>query len=1398
MRTSKSNLFICWVIFLRLLVPQAQGQHCSASGGCDEYIYEVQVGTINNTATICNNYADYTSSHSTFVEIGTDYTIRVVTAVGGEPYYGYEGDQLGIWVDWNQDGDFYDLNETVYTASGYGLFTTTITPPADAAPGNTRMRVRLMWIGTLGPCGTTDYGEVEDYTITVVPSTVTISGCVKASLGVRIKGVNISASTGETTITDALGYYGLTLPSPFSGTITPNQTDWTFSPSSRTYSSVTTDQVNQDFTATYTVSYAGGSGTNFSPYLIYNAAQLNAVGAKAGDWNKYFRLMADIDLSGYDGKAGRPSFNRIGYYINFVSNFAFTGVFEGGGHTISNFTFDSDAGNDGVGIFGYMTSGAQVKNVKLINIDINSTSNIGTGGLVGMMDDGTVSSCSVQGGTVSSVNNDAGGLVGNMWGGTISGCSVDAVNVSADMWAGGLVGSTYTTVVISDCRASCTVSCKQEGGGLVGEHSGTAIRCSAGGNVSVNYTSILDRTAGGMFGCNSGTVDYCYATATVAGNGGNEIGGLVGRNADGTISNCYASGSATGGSSIGGLVGVCWDSNIVNCYSVGAVNGTGYKGGLIGYEPIGTSHIIGSFWDKQTSGLTTSAGGTGKTTAEMQTEATFLSAGWDFEVETANGDESIWYIRPNNYPRLCWEAGIKYGGGTGEPNNPYLIYTAAQMVKVGANKGDWSKSFRLMADISLAGYGGSAYNIIGRSSSASNGDGPFTGTFDGNYHSISGFSYSKNNISYVGIFGYVGSDGIIKNLKLISPSLTDAGFNDMTYVGPIAGYANGSSISGCTVTGGTVQGKNYVGGLVGLLSGYIASCSSSASVSGNNYIGGLVGGPSSLLVGAGISDCYSRGNVSGNSYVGGFTGNSSDVIIVNCYSTGTISGTSNIGGFSGYNVNTYPLGDNAIGCFWDVESSGEPNSAAGTGLETSAMQDVSTYLDADWDFAGELDNGGSDAWAMPAGGGYPVLWYELPVPPALPTFAGGSGTAEAPYLIETKEQLNSIGHNARLMDKHFKVINDLDLNGLKYYMIAEKPYVFSGTFDGTDHTISNILVEPVFMLSSVGLIGTLRDPGASIRNLTLIDPNIVSDWGWGVGSLVGINQSGTITNCHVVNTHVRGLASVGGLVGNNYLYGSISDCSATGYVSENTFILVIFSAVGGLVGENSFWSEIRESYAKCDVFGEDCVGGLTGSNLIYCTLTNCYAAGSVTGTSDYIGGLVGRNLGGTEVDYCYSSSVVSGPTGTDAVGGFVGKMGTSGKEYYTACFWDSEVNPDVNGIGNGSDPNVMGRPTVEMQTGSSFTDIGWDFVGETANGTDDTWDICEGTNYPKLVWQIPTADFTCPDGVNVFDFAVLASAWLSTPSDDNWNPACDISEQNDDIINVLDLAVFTENWLADI
>ena len=135
---------------------------------------------------------------------------------------------------------------------------------------------------------------------------------------------------------------------------------------------------------------------------------------------------------------------------------------------------------------------------------------------------------------------------------------------------------------------------------------------------------------------------------------------------------------------------------------------------------------------------------------------------------------------------------------------------------------------------------------------------------------------------------------------------------------------------------------------------------------------------------------------------------------------------------------------------------------------------------------------------------------------------------------------------------------------------------------------------------------------------------------------------------------------------------------------------------------------------------------------------------------------------------------------------------------YTKSFWDVNVNPDMNGIGNATDPNVIGETTANMQTESTFTDAGWDFVGEVVNGPNDFWDICEGTNYPKLVWQIPVGDFVCPDGVTFVDFSVLGAAWMCEPNDYCWDPNCDISEPNDNVIDELDVKVFTDNWLEGI
>lgn len=153
----------------------------------------------------------------------------------------------------------------------------------------------------------------------------------------------------------------------------------------------------------------------------------------------------------------------------------------------------------------------------------------------------------------------------------------------------------------------------------------------------------------------------CVSRANVSGR--YQIGGLAGTNY-GIIANCYARGNVSGDQIIGGLVGCNgfknpWEEdpgNIFNCYAGGNVSGDTPSGGLVGVHESGT--ISNCFWDREASGRLSSAGGTGLTTAQMQTAATFLGAGWDFVGETANGTDDIWWIlEGQDYPRLWWETG---------------------------------------------------------------------------------------------------------------------------------------------------------------------------------------------------------------------------------------------------------------------------------------------------------------------------------------------------------------------------------------------------------------------------------------------------------------------------------------------------------------------------------------------------------------------------------------------------------------------------------------------------------------------------------------------------------------------------------------------------------------------
>jgi hypothetical protein len=738
--------------------------------------------------------------------------------------------------------------------------------------------------------------------------------------------------------------------------------------------------------------YGGGSGTLESPYLISTAEQMNTLGTDPNDWDNYFKLTADIDMSSYTG----TQYNIIGN-----ESTPFTGTFDGDGHKINHLTYNTTGAVDYVGLFGY-TNSATLKNAGLENVNLSTGGRI-AGALVGMQYDGTVTSCSSTGSVTNFSVAVAGGLVGYLASGAITNC-------------------TSTGAVTSSGTA----------GGLVGMQAiGTITHCTSTGAVSSSSAAGTEYSiAGGLVGWTNGTITHCFSSGTVTASSTTTssmsfAGGLVGWQYGGTIIHCYNTGTVT--SSVvanaaiaGGLVGNS-EASISTCYSTGPVIAAGpivYKGGLVGFANIA---VTACFWDTQTSELTDGAGYpdpdpvgvTGKTTTQMKTLSTFIDAGWDFVLETINGTQDIWTLSAGQYPSLAWQGGTPpaavtipnvagmpqadaqsaiaavgltvgtvttayhntvaigcvisqspaagqvvlleaakgvdmvvslggyYPGGDGTATDPYLIYTAEQMNTIGANPGDWTSCFKLMADIDMTGI---AYNVIGNSTTQ------FIGTFDGNGHTLSNLTITAPTKDFIGLFGHVGSVGQIRNLGVENVNVIGR-----KEVGGLVGR-NDSSITSCYSTG-LVTGSEIVGGLVGFNEGSITSCYSTGSISGTSYdIGGLIGWNFGT-----ITTCYSTGSVTGSEGVGGLAGSNYGAgTITTCYSTGSVTGAIYVGGLVGYN-NSGTL----TNCFWDKETSSQTTSAGGTGKTTSEMKTRSTFTSAGWDLV--------NVWAIGQHQTYPYL-----------------------------------------------------------------------------------------------------------------------------------------------------------------------------------------------------------------------------------------------------------------------------------------------------------------------------------------------------------------------------------------------------------------------------------------
>ncbi|MFB0554604.1 MAG: GLUG motif-containing protein [Phycisphaerae bacterium] len=724
----------------------------------------------------------------------------------------------------------------------------------------------------------------------------------------------------------------------------------------------------------------------------------------------------------------------------------------------------------------------------------------------------------------------------------------------------------------------------------------------------------------------------------------------------------------------------------------------------------------------------------------------------------------------------------QYGGGTGELNDPYQIATAEDLMLLGESPEDYDRQFILTADIdldpSLPGRKVFDKAIIAPDTNNAK-DGfqgtPFTGVFVGNGHTVSNLTIQGR--SYLGLLGQLESGAEIKDLGVVDVNITGS----ETYIGGLMGRSCGI-ITDC-YTSGSVSGRLYVGGLVGVnFLGQVLNCYSTVSASGENDVGGLLG----CNYGGNVLNCYSTGSARGEYYVGGLVGcNYGNVL--NCYSTGSASGDHDVGGLVGRNGYRYLAGyvygnvlnccystgsvsgDHDVGGLVGVNSSGQVLNCYSTG---SARGDHGVGGLVGWNNNGEVTscysagpvNGGNisgglvgtgdsgrvnnSVWdvetsgLMNSRGGAGLTTAEMMDPDMLglnglggdPNWVLDSGRdyprlawEERPGLIIPQPVIDWLAGTGTPEDPFQIRSADQILLLHKSSLLWDKHFVLNADIDLDPSLPGRIVfrraVIPTFKGSFVG-------NGHAILNLQIEGVDRLGFFGT-------LSKGSLVRSLGLENVLVHGTGSgIGGLVGymNYNSSGQVLNCYSTGSASGENH-------VGGLVG--AIWTtnvEVINCYSTGRVSGNEDVGGLVGEISTFGSpnfpedirdiVINCYSTVTVSGNED-VGGLVGRvhrfgTLGLSKAASYYSTATVSG---NEDVGRLVGGGGWEGVSV-TSYFWDIQTSGQATSAGG------TGKTTAEMQTASTFLEAGWDFVDETENGTEDIWWILEGQDYPRLWWEL--------------------------------------------------------------
>ncbi|MCR4267287.1 YDG domain-containing protein [Nitratireductor sp. ZSWI3] len=594
----------------------------------------------------------------------------------------------------------------------------------------------------------------------------------------------------------------------------------------------------------------------------------------------------------------------------------------------------------------------------------------------------------------------------------------------------------------------------------------------------------------------------------------------------------------------------------------------------------------------------------------------------------------------------------------------------------------------------------------------------FSGTLAGLGNTIDSLTINRPGEAVVGMFS--STSGGFRDFTLSNVSIVSGGS-----VGALAYRFNaGQGASNIHVTGTitSLGGGGQVGGLVGWSDQTaISNSSSTATVMGFGEVGGLVG----RLRAASITNSYATGAVTGTTdYVGGLVGSTyQGGMLTNVYASGNVTGTTNVGGLVGGAILAGAV--TATNAYWDVDSTGQSTSFAGTGIGNANAFTQSTYSGFDF----------TNTWVLIDGETRPMLQSEY------------STTIFTPHQL----QLMALDLGA-----DYTLGADLDMTGAfaansgGYYggvwssagfdpigIYSANP--FTGSLDGQGHTISGLTIDRPGE-DHVGLFAVTEN--AEVKDLNLSGGSIIGDRV--VGALAGDFNGGSITSVSS-DISVEGSEFVGGLVGSSQQFTAISLASASGDVSGSG------DAVGGLIGA-LFDGTLSRSYATGSVSGNSLVGGLVGANGYASgggTIDQSFATGNVTGSGYGLGGLVGGNEGaisnayamgnvtstgassatGGFVGVVFSSASIENAyatgmvTGAAPVGGFAGSSGADASAIKSA-YWNTETSGQANGIVAGGG-DITGLTTAGLQgvLPSGFSNAVW--------GT--------GTNlYPYFNWLYPT------------------------------------------------------------